>query len=466
MSVMSANAFGSNPSHPDQRFWDCSIVGCSRSAAIDLGGCERCSSHFCVRHVDSTLHPCSKDPLDDDEWSAGREDELRKLRQMIKVDQLVAVASAARGGMECSLKLDDTEQVRMGGMHVHFPVHFIDGTVWLARVPRHTNFQSFSDQLTDEILLSECATLKWLEGVKLPAPKLGGYGLKGDPGNKVGVAFMLIECLPCNPFDRASATEDQKRKVFSQLGDLLTTLSQHPFDRIGSLTIDGDGSLRLGTVIGDRTGTLSRLGPFKDAAQYYVAWAEEYLRLVADGQLFGAFPVTAYLMFRYLRELGSQSLGPVETTQLDEGPFYLKHADDKGDHIMVDDEFNVTGVIDWSFAKAVPAYEAFGPSLVTADLGCLLDGKVGLNPDDLLLAELLEEKAHPYAHFARYGDRVRRFLFGPGTGMSPTEEEAVVIFKGIVETCGEQIGSWDEWRHNHLVEWSGDATLRRLTDSK
>ncbi|KAM7210566.1 hypothetical protein V8F06_014052 [Rhypophila decipiens] len=442
MSVMSTNAFGSNPSHPDQRTWDCSIMGCSRSAAIDLGSCERCSNHFCVGHVDSTPHPCSRDPLDDDEWSAVREDELRKLRQMIKVDQPVAVASAARGGMECSLRLDDAEQVRMGGMHVHFPVHFpvhlIDGT-------------SFSDPLTDEILLSECATLKWLEEVKFPAPKLGGYGLKGDPGNTVGVAFMLIEWLPGNSFDRASATEDQKRKVFSQLGDLLTTLSQHPFDRIGSLTLDGDGSLRLGAVIGDRTGTLSRLGPFKDAAQYYVAWAQEYLRLVADGRLFRAFLITTYLMSRYLRELCSQSLGPVETSQLDEGPFYLKHTDDKGDHIMVDDEFNVTG--------------AFGPSLVTADLGCLLDGKAGLNLDDLLLAELLE-KAHPYAHFVRYEDRARRFLFGPGTGMSPTEGEAVAMFKGIVETFGEQIGSWDEWCHDHLVKWSGDATLRSLIDSK
>lgn len=400
--------------------------------------------------------------MDDDEWSAGRADELRKLCDMINVDELRAVASAARGEMECNLSLA-AGQALMGGMHVHFPVEFSDGVVWLARIPRHTNFRSFSDRLSDELLLSECATLKWLEQVKIPAPKLGGFGLKGDPANPVGVAFMLIERLPGRPFDGTSATEGQRKKVYGQLSDVLACLSNHPFDRIGSLTLASDGSLLLGPVVGDRTGTLSRLGPFRDATIYYVTWAEEYMRLITDGQLFGKFPVTAYLIFKHLRNLAaSRGVCPDGPSQLDSGPFFLKHTDGKGDHIMVDDDFNVTGIIDWGFTRAVPAYEAFGPSSVTADLGSLLDGKTGLSPEDLLLSTLSGEKIVPHGRFASYPDRARRFVFGPGTGMGPTEEEAVAIFKGIVETFGEQIGSWEAWRQEQLSQSAEDKVLRSL----
>jgi hypothetical protein len=42
----------------------------------------------------------------------------------------------------------------------------------------------------------------------------------------------------------------------------------------------------------------------------------------------------------------------------------------------------VIGVIDWKFARAVPACEAFGPSLVTADLGALYSGKASMSEDD------------------------------------------------------------------------------------
>lgn len=60
---MSADAYtdldGSVPGRPDARFWDCSVTSCPRAAAIDIGGCERRSQHYCVGHVGSTLHPCS-----------------------------------------------------------------------------------------------------------------------------------------------------------------------------------------------------------------------------------------------------------------------------------------------------------------------------------------------------------------------------------------------------------------------
>ncbi len=36
----------------------------------------------------------------------------------------------------------------------------------------------------------------------------------------------------------------------------------------------------------------------------------------------------------------------MESTKAGTGPFYLKHFDDKGDHILIDEQYNITGIID------------------------------------------------------------------------------------------------------------------------
>lgn len=345
-------------------------------------------------------------------------------------------------------------------MHAHIQIRFTDGSTWLARIPRH-NFTSFSDELSNEILLSECATLQFLQTARIPAPRLHGYGLHGDAHNEVGVTFMLIDQLRGRPLSQLH-TEDQLRHVYGQFHNILTTLIQHPFDQIGSLTVK-NGTIQIGPVIGDRTGTLSRLGPFSDAAGYYVAWADEYLRLIADRQLFAQFPIDAYLMFKYLRELADNGRCNGFERELDKGPFFLKHMDDKGDHILVDEDFNLVGIIDWSFARLVPKYEAFGPSLVTACMDDIFTGKPGLSHGDRLLADLLEASSSPVARFARSADRIRCFTFGLGMGMGLSLDEAIAVFRVTVATFDEGFEfDWEKWRLEHVVKWADDEVLSML----
>jgi hypothetical protein len=45
-----------------------------------------------------------------------------------------------------------------------------------------------------------------------------------------------------------------------------------------------------------------------------------------------------------------------------------------GDDLLVDDDLNITGIIDWTFARAVPKFEAFGLSLVMADIYKVFQG--------------------------------------------------------------------------------------------
>lgn len=63
----------------------------------------------------------------------------------------------------------------------------------------------------------------------------------------------------------------------------------------------------------------------------------------------------AYLIHWYLLDLVPHVLPPSHG----DDKFYLKHADDKGDHTVFDDDFNITGIIDWEWAYTAPPVYAF-----------------------------------------------------------------------------------------------------------
>lgn len=331
---------------------------------------------------------------------------------------------------------------------------------WLARIPRQ-NFTSFPAHLTDEILLSECAVLKWLESAQIPAPRLHKYALGHD--HDVGVPYMLVDELPGTPYDQYSATEEQAKKVYLQIAEIQSIIHRYPFDHVGSLTLDSNGTVCVGTITGDRAGCLAQIGSSTDAKAFYVKYAEEHLRLIIDGQLWGQYPTDAYLMFKHLRELALQEkCNPLECVG-DKGPFYLEHTDDKGDHILVDSQFNVTGIIDWSFARTLPAYDAFGPSLLTVDLDELIQRRKGLSARDELFASSLDSGCPALSRFMRSPDTCRRFTFSLGVGMNPTLEEVIAIFKATVETlAGYSISTWADWREEQLQRWAGDEALQFL----
>lgn len=75
--------------------------------------------------------------------------------------------------------------------------------------------------------------------------------------------------------------------------------------------------------------------------------------------------------------------------------FYLKHMDDKGDHILVDDDFNTVGIIDWERAQTVSKSEAFASPLFMLDAGDYYSGSNGLSATEELFAEVLREKGNP-----------------------------------------------------------------------
>lgn len=58
----------------------------------------------------------------------------------------------------------------------------------------------------------------------------------------------------------------------------------------------------------------------------------------------------------------------------DGSAYFLKHIDDKGDHILVDEDLNIPGIIDWEMALLVHYREAFSLSFVSGDMRALCSG--------------------------------------------------------------------------------------------
>jgi aminoglycoside phosphotransferase (APT) family kinase protein len=75
------------------------------------------------------------------------------------------------------------------------------------------------------------------------------------------------------------------------------------------------------------------------------------MQFVAQGEVHHNNAVNSYLVHRYLLER-APAFSRLE--QSDTPQYYLKHMDDKGDHILIDDDYNITGIIDWEWAQTMP----------------------------------------------------------------------------------------------------------------
>ncbi|KAI0551354.1 hypothetical protein F4679DRAFT_593506 [Xylaria curta] len=332
------------------RFLNCAVASCPNAAAIDIGSCERCKSTYYATHVGSALHTCEKTPLDNDAWLAGQTKELADLSEKTNHAALLRHAKELSGGLEC--RLDDQDPLGRHSITLAaciFTVNFYSKTGLsglLGYFILRKNHMSFDDELSDRILMSECATLRWLEPFDLPTPRLHGYGLRAYPKNEVGIAYKLIDRLSGRPYNPGTASQEQKLKVLHQF-----------------------------------------------------SWAKAYAELIADGQLFSTYSLDAYLMFKYLEEQVKTGRWLGKWQDLHSGPFFLKHMDDKGDHILIDDDFQITGIIDWTFARIVPAYEAFGPSLMSANTTDLFNGNPGLSQEDKTLEEEVRHRGALHCYF-------------------------------------------------------------------
>ncbi|KAK1243816.1 hypothetical protein MKX08_001954 [Trichoderma sp. CBMAI-0020] len=388
--------------------------------------------------------------------------EIDRLRSRIDDAAICQLASRLNGCRSCKIEYSSMvgPGALMGCANYHARIRFQDGSPsWLLRVPRVASFAvGLPAPLADYLIASEYATLKFLETIAVPAPRAFDYGVcSNGTDHGVGLAFLLMEELPGRPWSAITATDDEKAQIWSELAEILAELEHHPFPKAGSLCFQSS-SIQVSAVASDRFIVLTPHGPFDNSTAYYTAFAEQYLALIADGQLYTEFPIDSYLVYRFLKDNVSQLVEHGGEAKPSED-YFLKHVDDKGDHLLVDDNLRITGIIDWQMARVVPRREAFGPSLVTADMNALCGGKVSLSADDVALMDALRQKGLSWMTSCAVDEKARRFFWG--LALKSEWSDALPLAIAILQVFGVD-QAWAQWRETALKEYESDERLKDL----
>ncbi|CAG8948329.1 unnamed protein product [Penicillium salamii] len=452
--------------------WSCDIEDCDKSSVRTYGDCILCCRHLCAEHLKPEYHTC---PLWEDEKNydpaanRAEQEEINKLLARINITALTDRASHLRQGVSCSISQNlqydlSTRNSVMGGMNYHIEISFEDGVCWLARV-RRFNVTSPPLELQNYIMRSEVATLEFLEETKIPAPKV--FDLSLDEANPVGVRYILMEKLPGRSLSWSDATRKQRLKVIDQLADIYIELHAHPFPMMGSLDEIGSklfiGPFARESLADFGESGLKMLGPFSSSEQYYNAHLDLILDLIVRQEAYANRPIDAFLIHRYLQE-NLPTILPYAS--LDDASFYLKHADEKGDQILVDDQFRITGIIDWEWAHTGPKFSVFNSPIVLLPLAEFYNGNNGLGDEEMTFSHLLEKKGHTdLGDIVRKGRLLHRLQFCCGYDL-PDWDGYKDIFMGLVRALHKDGNSnnldYETWKAEAIQRYSADRRLKKL----
>ena len=140
-------------------------------------------------------------------------------------------------------------------------------------------------------------------------------------------------------------TPEQRKKFINQLADTFIELHKFPFDLLGCLNRPGDshvGAFARESLTDFQGSFMQATGPFSSLEEYHVASLRLILDLILRDEMHTQQAVDAYLIHRFLLDLVPAVLP--QTTR-DDQKYYLKHADEKEDQILVDEAFNIASLI-------------------------------------------------------------------------------------------------------------------------
>ncbi|KUL84327.1 hypothetical protein ZTR_06280 [Talaromyces verruculosus] len=250
----------------------------------------------------------------------------------------------------------------MGGMNYQIEIQFEDGISWLARI-RRVNATSSPADLRAYIMHSEVATLQFLSSkTKVPVAEVYDYNL--DEKNPIGVEYSLMEKLAGQSlrWSLLSSAPEQRKKVMTQLADTYIELQRFSFNLMGSFD-------RPGTEHDPR---MLPMGPFTSSEEYFIASIQLTVDLIMREECFTPQAIDAYLIHRFLLDSVPKDI----LSHRDDGRFYLRHADNKGDHIFLDDDYDITGILDWEWAHTDTKSAAFNSPVMLLPVAEFYDGTI------------------------------------------------------------------------------------------
>ncbi|KAK4554759.1 hypothetical protein LTR86_008261 [Recurvomyces mirabilis] len=268
----------------------------------------------------------------------------------VQWDALVAIATGLRNGVSCEL----SSKFSLGHFNLVRRITFADGVSWIARIrlPELKGFFGEREALdAGRSMEIEVSTMKYLkEHTTIPLPEVFSYDF--DPKNEVEAPYIFMSYIHGNVaselrMDRGCAmdkfgTPSQDEKFRRQMADIQAQLARLSFDRIGSIYQADNGTYEIGPEI--ETGQ----GPWGTAENYWTAWSDHVAQVARtdakqEVQQDPSFDIPA--LFKELIGLYSQ---PSQTR------FGLVNRDFGAHNVLVDDTFNIIGVIDFDGVMTAP----------------------------------------------------------------------------------------------------------------
>ncbi|KAG5970790.1 hypothetical protein E4U56_007260 [Claviceps arundinis] len=394
--------------------------------------------------------------------------------------KLCARASQVRGAdVPCAIDLTPESLSAMrGGLNCHAEIKFEDGVVWLARF-RILSAIAPPPEVRDYVLQSEAMTMQFLDRhTRVPSPRVFDWACESDPMNTIGVGYILMEKLNGTSLNWQKATAAQKEKIVRQYVDIMLEIERHPFDQLGSLIATTGFMSRDATQV-TAVESQIQVGALADFTTFRSGDGGMPLGPFSSSRLQGSIPCHCRRKHSNGRDrLDVLNKMSEQTTTAEKGgeKFFLKHADEKGDHILVNADFDIIGIIDWEWCQTTSREEAFSSPCMMWPVGAFHDGSNELAEEELLLARVFREKGREdLASCVLRGRKIQRFLFALHDGVAQLDEKTFAsLFVGLkrafdgqdVKTDAQAVeDEWEVWRAKALEDWKHEALFKSAIEA-
>ena len=311
-------------------------------------------------------------------------DEFKK--RIVTSDVLLAVTNFMASYRDGVRPVDRARIADVGAFNLCFRMVFEDGFSSLLRFPCPGRVM-----FPEEKVRNEVAVMTYLkQNTNIPVPSIIHHGM-GDASPAGLGPFILMEYVEHasnmtaqlrvpgyergdRPFLDPDIEEEKLKFLYGQLAEILLELSELSFDKIGSLEKVADGWDISNRPLTMNMNELVQLGnfpprmlpqsPFSTASSYYQSLAEtEFMHLTTqrnDAVDSEDDCRSKYVARKLFCKLATENRLRDHTIP-DCGAFKLFCDDLRPTNVLLDDNMNITAVIDWEFTYAAPLEFTYSP---------------------------------------------------------------------------------------------------------
>jgi len=199
-------------------------------------------------------------------------------------------------------------------------------------------------------MLSEIATMRLVsQKTSIPVPTV--YVFDCEATNHFGFPYMFMSALPGKVLKDQFAFSVPPKfqpKIASQMAAYIKQLSEITFPEIGQIWTGPD--FNEAPQIAPFVLSEDAIGPFNSSRAYFYGIQREINEAIHDEH---SDKDNWPQWLRYC-QIFTEAIPLMVYSDLRRGPFPLHHRDFHFKNILVDDNFNITGVLDWTGARTVP----------------------------------------------------------------------------------------------------------------